>query len=89
MRLWMRRLVWFCLSLMLWTAVVESVHTHRTQTESISCSICVTAHTTRPATTFHQARPVFATVGQLQEEAILAKPRLDAIDLGIRGPPVA
>jgi hypothetical protein len=81
--------VWLCLSLMLWTATVESVHHHPSQTESTSCSICVAAHTTRPTVSSHQARPIFSTVSLLHEEEIIARPRLDAVDLGIRGPPVA
>ena len=89
MRSVIRWSAWFCLSLMLWTAAVETVHNHPSQTESASCSICVAAHTTRPTVSSHHARPVLATVGQLQEEQIIAKPRLAALDLGIRGPPVA
>jgi hypothetical protein len=82
-----RWLVWLCLSLMLWTAVVESTHNHPNATESASCSICVAAHSTAPTAVCHQARPVFATIGLLQEEDIIAKARLGVFDLGIRGPP--
>jgi len=34
------------------------------------------------------ATPVFAAVGITQDEAVVAKARLDFSDLGIRGPPV-
>ncbi len=78
---------WFCLSLMLWTAAVESTHNHPSQTEAAACSICVVAHSTKPTVTSTQTAPVFATIGQLQEEDIAAKARLDVADLGIRGPP--
>jgi hypothetical protein len=87
MRFTSRWLAWLCLSLMLWTAVVESTHNHPNKTESASCSICVVAHSTAPAAICHQARPVFATVGLLQEEDIIAKARLSVFNLGIRGPP--
>jgi hypothetical protein len=72
---------------MLWTAVAESTHNHPNQTESASCSICVAAHSTTPTASFNQARPVFGTVGVLQEEEVIAKARLDVFELGIRGPP--
>ena len=87
MRFTGRWLTWLCLSLMFWTAVVEPTHNHLNQTESASCSICVAAHTTTPAATCNHARPVFEAIGLLQEEAVIAKPRLSIFDLGIRGPP--
>ena len=79
---------WFCLSLMLWTAAVESIHNHPSQTEAATCSICVAAHSSSPTITSTHVRPVFTTVGVLREEAVLAKARLDVFELGIRGPPV-
>ena len=87
MRSLFRWSAWLCLSLMLWTAVAESTHNHPNQTESASCSLCVVAHSTTPTASFNQARPVFATVGLLQEEEVIAKARLSVFDLGIRGPP--
>jgi hypothetical protein len=73
---------------MLWTAVVESTHTHPNASESASCSICVVAHSTAPSTNTHQARPVFAAVGLLQEEEVVAKAQISISELGIRGPPM-
>jgi hypothetical protein len=87
MRLDSRWLVWFCLSLMLWTAAAESTHHHPQQTESSSCSICVVAHSATPAAISNHSRPVFATLGLLHEVAIIANARLQVFDLGIRGPP--
>jgi hypothetical protein len=87
MRFSFRWLTWLCLSLMLWTAVVESTHNHPNQTESNSCSICVAAHATTPTPSCNHARPVFAAVGLLQEEEVVAKARLSVFELGIRGPP--
>jgi hypothetical protein len=87
MRLTSRWLTWLCLSLMLWTAVAESTHTHPNKSESASCSICVVAHSTAPANSIHQARPVFAAIGLLQEEEVIAKARISISELGIRGPP--
>jgi hypothetical protein len=72
---------------MFWAAVAESTHNHPNKTESASCSICVVAHSTTPTASSHQARPVFAAVGLLQEEEVIAKARLGVFDLGIRGPP--
>jgi hypothetical protein len=72
---------------MLWMAVAESAHTHPTQTEAASCSICVVAHSTSPAISTTHVAPVLATIGVLQEENIVAKARLDVSDAGIRGPP--
>jgi hypothetical protein len=86
---WIRWSAWLCLSLMLWTAAVESTHTHPNQTEAASCPICVVAHSASPAPSSASMAPVFAAVGQLREEAPTAKPRLDFADLGIRGPPLA
>jgi hypothetical protein len=87
MRLWVRSSAWLCLSLMLWAAAVESTHNHPTQTESASCSICVAAHSASPTLSSIQAAPIFAAIGLLQEEDVVAKIRFDFSDLGIRGPP--
>jgi hypothetical protein len=72
---------------MLWTAVVESTHNHPNKTESASCSICVVAHSTAPSTSNQQAKPLFATIGLMQEEKVIAKARISISELGIRGPP--
>jgi hypothetical protein len=82
-----RWLTWLCLSLMLWAAVAESTHNHPNRTESASCSICVVAHSSTPTASSDQARPVFAAIGLLQEEEVVANIRLNVSDLGIRGPP--
>jgi hypothetical protein len=87
MRFTLRWLAWLCLSLMLWTALAETTHNHPNKAEAASCSICVAAHTTAPTAGCHHARPVFAAVGVLQEEEIIAKARLSVFELGIRGPP--
>ncbi len=89
MRFSSRWLTWLCLSLMLWTAVVESTHNHPNNTESASCSICVVAHSTAPTASAHQAKPIFAAIGWLQEKEVIAKARLSVFNLGIRGPPAA
>jgi len=72
---------------MLWTAVAESTHNHPNKTESTSCSICVVAHSSAPTASSTQARPVFAAVGLLQEEEVIANARLSRFELGSRGPP--
>lgn len=87
MRLVVKWPAWLCLSLMLWMVAVESAHTHPTQTEAATCTICVAAHSARPAISATQILPVLATIGLLQEENVLAKARLDFSDAGIRGPP--
>jgi hypothetical protein len=87
MRLWIRWSVWLCLSLMLWTAAVESTHSHPNQTEAASCSICQAAHTANPAPSSGDSTPVFTAVGVLHEEVALAKASFDVSNLGIRGPP--
>jgi hypothetical protein len=87
MRLWVRWSAWLCLSLMFWAAAVESTHNHPTQTESASCSICVAAHSASPTVSSIQTAPVFAAIGLLREEDVIAKARFDFSDLGTRGPP--
>jgi hypothetical protein len=89
MRFTGRWLTWFCLSLMLWAAVAESTHNHANQTESSFCSICIAAHSTTPTASCMHVRPVFAAIGLLQEEDVIAKAWISVFDLGIRGPPVA
>jgi hypothetical protein len=74
---------------MLWTVAAESRHNHPSQTDASSCSICVVAHTAAPAAVSNASRPVFAAVGLLREEKVIAKLRLDAFELVIRGPPAA
>jgi len=88
MRVWVRWSAWLCLSLMLWTAAVESTHTHPSATEAATCTICVLAHSASPAINVAHNAPVFIAVGQFQEESVLPKARIDFSDLGIRGPPV-
>jgi len=78
---------WFCLSVMLWTAAVESAHHHANKTEPASCSICVVAHTTAPTASSNHARPFSTAIGLLQEDEIIAPARIHSSDLGIRGPP--
>jgi hypothetical protein len=87
MRLWVKWSTWLCLSLMVWTAAVESTHNHPTRTESAACSICVVAHSASPTVSSSQSAPVFAAVGLLREEDVIAKARFDFSDQGIRGPP--
>jgi hypothetical protein len=87
MRLWVRWSAWLALSLMFWTAAAESTHNHPTQTESASCSICVAAHSASPTVSSAYAQPVFATVGVLPEEEVVAKAESNFSYLGIRGPP--
>lgn len=87
MRFWVRWSVWLCLSLMLWTAAVESTHNHPNQAEAASCSICVAAHTASPAVSATQGTPVFTPVGLFREEDTVVRARFDFSDRGIRGPP--
>ena len=88
MGLWKRWSAWLCLSLMFWTAGVESTHNHPSQSEAASCSICVVAHTASPAPLSTGTEPVFAAVDLFHDEDVVAKARFDFSDLGIRGPPV-
>jgi hypothetical protein len=87
MRQSFRWLTCLCLSLMLWTVAAESTHNHPVKTGSASCSICVVAHSTAPAASSHQGRPVVSAIGILQDEEFSAKARLSVFDFGIRGPP--
>lgn len=87
MRVWVRWPACLCLSLMLWTVAAESTHNHPTRTESVSCSICAVAHSASPTPSSSQAVPVFAAIGLLREEGVIAKARFDFSDQGIRGPP--
>jgi len=88
MRLWTRWSAWFCVALMLWAAAAESTHIHPTATESASCSICVVAHSASPTISSGQTAPVFAAIGFLREDDVVAKARFDFSELGSRGPPV-
>jgi len=87
MNRWIRWSAGLALSLLLWTVAAEATHQHPSQTEAASCTICVVAHTARPAVTSSHSAPVFAAIGLLHEEGVAAKARLDFSDLGIRGPP--
>ena len=87
MKSWLRWSAWLALSLLLWTVAAESTHNHLTRTEAASCSICVAAHSASPAPHSFGTKPVFAAVGLLREEAVIASPRFDFSDLIIRGPP--
>jgi hypothetical protein len=87
MRLWVRWSSLLCLSLMLWTVAAESTHNHPNQTESASCSICIVAHSASPTVGSSHTAPVFAAIGLLREEDVVAKARFDFSEAGIRGPP--
>jgi len=87
MRLWLRCSAILCLSLMLWTAAAEPTHSHANRTASASCSICLAAHSASPGGTAGEGGTLFAAVGLLQEELVVAHARLDFSDAGIRGPP--
>ena len=87
MRFWVKWSAWLCLSLMVWTVGVESVHHHPNQASSSSCRICVVAHSANPTPNSADVTPTFADVGLLQEEAVVENVRLDYSDLGNRGPP--
>jgi hypothetical protein len=82
-----RWLAWFCLSLMLWTAAVESAHHHANKTEPASCSVCIVAHTTAPTASSNHTSPFFTAVGLLHEKEIIAEALVHSSDLGSRGPP--
>lgn len=88
MRLWVRWSAWFCVSLMLWAAAAESTHNHPTRTESASCSICVAAQSASPTLSSSQVAPVFAAIGLLLDQDVIAKARIEFSERGIRGPPV-
>jgi hypothetical protein len=87
MRLWLRWSAWLCLSLIFWTAAAESTHSHPNLAQASSCSVCVAAHSSSPTASSTHAQPVFATIGVLRDEEVLAKAEFDASSLGIRGPP--
>ena len=89
MRSVLRWSTWICLSVMLWTVAAESRHNHPSPTDAATCSICVAAHSAAPAAVSNPSKPVFAAVGQLRDKEVIAKSRLDAFELVIRGPPVA
>jgi hypothetical protein len=72
---------------MLWAAAAESTHIHPTATESASCSICVVAHSASPTVSSGHTAPVFAAIGFLREDDVLAKARFEFSERGIRGPP--
>jgi hypothetical protein len=72
---------------MCWTAAAESTHNHPNPVKAASCSICVAAHSSTPTANSSHTRLVFASVGMLCDEEVLAKAEFDASSLGIRGPP--
>jgi hypothetical protein len=78
-----------CLSLTVWTGAVEAIHTHPNPTSAASCTICVTAHTVRPASSSTQAAPIFTEVGRSADIEFFAPPLLHSFDLAVRGPPAA
>lgn len=88
MRVWARWSAWLCLSLMFWTATAESTHNHPLRTGSVSCSICVVAHSASPTLSSNQSAPVFAAVSLLRDEDVVAKAHFDFSELGSRGPPL-
>jgi hypothetical protein len=45
------------------------------------------AHSASPTVSSSQSAPIFAAIGLLQEEDVIAKARFDFSDMGIRGPP--
>jgi Tfp pilus assembly protein FimV len=82
-----RWLVWLSVSLVLWTATAESTHSHPIRSSAASCSICIAAHSAGLTVGSSQNKPVFAAIGLLQVEELLAKAQGGVLALGIRGPP--
>jgi len=64
MKAWLRRSVWLCLSLLLWTVALESTHHHPSQADASTCSVCVAAHTASPARSINTS-PTFDAIGFL------------------------
>ena len=89
MRSVLRCSAWLCLSLMLWTVAAESRHYHPSQIDAASCSVCIAAHSAAPPRASDAGQPFFAAIDRLQEKDVIAKLRLDAFELVIRGPPAA
>jgi hypothetical protein len=87
MRLYSKRIAWFCILLTFWSAFAFAIHHHSNATESAKCTVCVAAHSASPKAASKLPHATFVVVSTFQVESVSAKQCLVAFALNIRPPP--
>jgi len=83
-----KRIAWLSLLLTLWSALAFAVHHHSSQDESVTCQVCVAAHSASPTTPSPTPKPVFFCIPALRPQPTTGKQQLIAFALYIRPPPI-
>ncbi|MGC2323883.1 MAG: hypothetical protein WA463_14730 [Terriglobales bacterium] len=79
-----------CLLLTVWSAAAVVAHHHASNSESLTCPVCVAARA--PAAAIARAggpKPVFLFLSTVRSEPVSAKYRLVVFALSVRPPPAA
>ena len=80
---------YLCLLLTVWSAAAVVAHHHASNSESLTCPVCVAARAPAAITGTSGAKPVFLFLSTVRSEAVPAKYRLVVFALSIRPPPTA
>src|SRR5262245_61268127 len=86
---WWKTLGFFCVVLLLFTGLVQAVHTHSWgEMQHADCALCITAHASfASATPAHGVAVIFVTVGRVASDQPLSRHRLIQTSLFNRPPP--
>jgi len=87
MRLFSKRIAWFCLLLTFWSAFAFAAHHHSNANEAAKCTVCVAAHSAAPKATARVPKAMFVRVSTFRAEPVSAKQRLVTFALSVRPPP--
>ncbi|MGA8763176.1 MAG: hypothetical protein WB562_09955 [Candidatus Sulfotelmatobacter sp.] len=77
-----------CLALTLWSAVALATHHHSSADKSLTCRICVAAHSTTPAAACSQPAPIRVQVSTVRVQVESAPRQVLAFAISNRPPPV-
>lgn len=87
MRLFSKKVAFFCLLLTLWSAVAFVAHNHSSATDAAKCTVCIAAHSASPKATSTLLKATLLAVYTFRAEPVAAKQRLIAFALCVRPPP--
>ena len=84
-----RTIASLCLVLTLLLAVAVVTHHHASESESLTCSVCLVARAPAAITRIIGSQPVFLFLSTVRSEPIAAKYHVSVFALSVRPPPAA
>jgi len=82
-----KKIALLCLLLTFFSAAALVTHHHSGATDTLKCTVCVTAHASTPKAVSTLPSLTFVGVSAVRLEAACAKQRLIAFALSVRPPP--